>query len=394
MTYKHLATTLAILLATPVLLFAQEGFKGEKPPNPSLDRRSHPTAPRPTPRRSSPADNTRPATDPFEDALAAGNSALDTKNYDGALAQYRRAIALNPNDARAYYGLGNAYFYQQRYADAVEPYRQAIALNSNDAVLHYYLGITYDHLPRRQEAIAEFQSTVRIDPTLARGYQALGQEYFALRRYEEAVEQLQEALRRDSSLSTAYVWLGASYDGLKRYDEAIQWLERARQVDPMDFYVYLILGNVYVGQKRYAEAVQEYRHAITLKRDLTDAHYGLGVAYLWMNNRTGATEEYQALLSLDSKLASQLKEQLDNLAKRDDADSARRQEIERARIDSRSLSKEQLYQAWFNNRQSNEDAAYAYAKEYLQRYSADNDQYTAFLNKYVTAYESIHPQDR
>lgn len=47
----------------------------------------------------------------------------------------------------------------------------------------------------------------------------------------------------------------------------------------------------------------------------------------------------------------------------------------------------EVYTRFVNNRKTNEGAAHQAAKEYLKRYPKDNDQYTQYLQKWVTIYE-------
>ena len=47
----------------------------------------------------------------------------------------------------------------------------------------------------------------------------------------------------------------------------------------------------------------------------------------------------------------------------------------------------EVYTRFVNHRKTNEAAAYQAAKEYLQKYPKDNDQYTQYLLKWVVIYE-------
>jgi hypothetical protein len=47
----------------------------------------------------------------------------------------------------------------------------------------------------------------------------------------------------------------------------------------------------------------------------------------------------------------------------------------------------EVYTKFVNNRKTNEALAYQAAKEYLQRYPKDNDQYTQYLQKWIVIYE-------
>ncbi len=47
----------------------------------------------------------------------------------------------------------------------------------------------------------------------------------------------------------------------------------------------------------------------------------------------------------------------------------------------------EVYTRFVNNRKTNEPAAYLAAKDYLQKYPKDNDQYTKYLQKWIVIYE-------
>jgi len=61
---------------------------------------------------------------------------------------------------------------------------------------------------------------------------------------------------------------------------------------------------------RYEEAIQQYQVAIRQKTDYASAHYNLGMAYLAMNNRDGALEQYRILQRIDTGRATRLFNQI------------------------------------------------------------------------------------
>jgi tetratricopeptide (TPR) repeat protein len=56
----------------------------------------------------------------------------------------------------------------------------------------------------------------------------------------------------------------------------------------------------------YREAIESYKQAIRIKPDDAEAHYGLGIAYIILNDRGSTLEEYRKLKSLDSERANKL----------------------------------------------------------------------------------------
>ncbi|MGH6907325.1 MAG: tetratricopeptide repeat protein [Aestuariivirga sp.] len=62
-----------------------------------------------------------------------GNAYSNKNEYDLAIADYDKAIALNPEYAEAYNNRGNAYYRKGKYDRAIADYDKAIALNPEDA---------------------------------------------------------------------------------------------------------------------------------------------------------------------------------------------------------------------------------------------------------------------
>src|SRR5438105_2674862 len=102
-----------------------------RPKNPEAKRSGNPN--RPVRPRLSPAE----IEEKFQDALADGNDARDTRKFDAAESSYRAAIKLKPRDTRAFQGLGNVFVDQQRWDEAEDAYRKAVefAATNPDALM-------------------------------------------------------------------------------------------------------------------------------------------------------------------------------------------------------------------------------------------------------------------
>src|ERR1700730_4783580 len=104
--------------------------------------------------------------DRVEEAIEKGSKARDDQNFVEAESQYRRALVLNPNEARAYYGLGNTFFDQEHYDDAVAAYGEATRLKSDYAEAFNDLGFVYAKQKRYTEAIENYKRAIAIKPDL------------------------------------------------------------------------------------------------------------------------------------------------------------------------------------------------------------------------------------
>ena len=79
-----------------------------------------------------------------------------------AMDEYREALALNPNEGRAYFGIANIHLKQRRYDKAEENYLKAIELDPRKGVYYNNLGWVYMETGRLIQA----QTTVTRGLTL------------------------------------------------------------------------------------------------------------------------------------------------------------------------------------------------------------------------------------
>jgi len=63
--------------------------------------------------------------------------------YDEAIAEVKRALELNPNDADAHYNLGATHYEKGMYDEAIAEVKRALELNPNHPEAHYRLGVAY-----------------------------------------------------------------------------------------------------------------------------------------------------------------------------------------------------------------------------------------------------------
>jgi adenylate cyclase len=119
--------------------------------------------------------------------MALGNVLLWRRNHDGALAEFGRMIALDPNFAQGHSATGLALMYAGRAAEALEAFAIAKRLDphSPSIVLHF-----------------------------------VAQANFSLGRYEAAAEHLLERIARTPATDSSRMLLAACYGHRGRVDEA------------------------------------------------------------------------------------------------------------------------------------------------------------------------------
>jgi tetratricopeptide (TPR) repeat protein len=147
--------------------------------------------------------------------------------------------------------------------------------------------------------------------TGAAAYKSQGDAYVEAKDYARAVEAYRKALSLDPSLYGASYGLGVAAISLNQYPEANAAFKQYLAVKPNDALAMILLGITYRELKQYPEAALAFQAAIRLRpeaQNLANAHYHLGVTYVYMRNKVAAVQVYTALQGIDSARAQQLSE--------------------------------------------------------------------------------------
>jgi len=89
---------------------------------------------------------------------------------DKAIAEFSKAIKINPRDANAYYNRGITYYYKGQYDQAISDFNKALEINPKDAELYYNRGIANDLKGDYDQAISDFTQALELNPNYAKAY--------------------------------------------------------------------------------------------------------------------------------------------------------------------------------------------------------------------------------
>jgi hypothetical protein len=95
-------------------------------------------------------------------AIARGEELAEQGRYYDAVAQYQKALAIQPNRALANFRMGEAFFYQKNYQASANAFREALQTVPEPAEKwtevwgHLYLGKIFDLLGQRERAVNEY----------------------------------------------------------------------------------------------------------------------------------------------------------------------------------------------------------------------------------------------
>ncbi|MFZ2540828.1 MAG: tetratricopeptide repeat protein, partial [Gallionella sp.] len=113
---------------------------------------------------------------------------------DKAVASYRRAVALKPDYADAYYNLGNVLMDIRKLDESIASYRRAVELRPNFVDAHNNLGTSLKELGQFDNAMASYRRVLEIKPDFAEAYGNIGSILKDIGQIDGAIASYQHAL--------------------------------------------------------------------------------------------------------------------------------------------------------------------------------------------------------
>ena len=108
--------------------------------------------------------------------------------WDLALSDYEKALALDPDQYYLHYNIGNIYFQSEQYGKAIKE-MDKLEKKQELTDAHYLLkGKAYYELNKYKDAMASFEAGLEIEPDNAYFFDFIGKTQLELGNYEEAIE--------------------------------------------------------------------------------------------------------------------------------------------------------------------------------------------------------------
>ncbi|MBR1761157.1 MAG: tetratricopeptide repeat protein [Schwartzia sp.] len=234
----------------------------------------------------------------------AGNADAIDKLRDEMIADYSRALAIDPNDADIYRYRGHAYKRKQMYDEAIADFSRALALNPSNADAYFNRAYAYQNKGLYDEAIADFSRGLDIKPN-ATDYTNRAQLYSKKGLYDEAIADFSQAIAVHSddvvsfdplSKDLLYFYRGNAYFDKGLYDKAIADYSQALVVhgtiiasshpfhelwgSMLDLgVVYNNRGTAYALKGEFDAAIADFNRALAVNPNDAAAYYRRGFIY-------------------------------------------------------------------------------------------------------------------
>ncbi len=209
--------------------------------------------------------------------VRAGNEFFNHGEADNAIAEYNKALELNPDNLAAHHKLGFLLYQVKGQLDeGMAHLLKAYTLAAQDPRVQYDLGMAYMHQGKLEDAIRLLSESIRGAPD---GFDTqyepvqmrlgLAQALIAAGKSKDAEAPLRDALRRSPNHPEVHYRLAVALADLGRMDEALTSYDKAVSLNPRvdtSAALHHLLATSCLKNRRFQEALQHEEKALALAR--------------------------------------------------------------------------------------------------------------------------------
>ncbi len=181
-----------------------------------------------------------------------------------SIAEWKKAVAMEPDDPKARYNLGVSLQNQGQTEQAAAEYRKSIELNPDNALAYTNLGVALAGAGKFEEAIDLYQKAISVDPANAKAEANLAAALVEKGQLAQAIDHCRRSVAIDPAYAEARNTLGIALARSGQLDEGIEHLERAVASSPESFEYRYNLGRVLAAKHRFADAIPHFEKAVEL----------------------------------------------------------------------------------------------------------------------------------
>ena len=208
-----------------------------------------------------------PATDFYKQFDVAVNLA-EKKQFEAAAVEWKKALALAPDDARAHNNYGVALMEIRQLDTAIQEFRKSVALNNASSQAHNNLGSALAEKGSLDEALTSFEEAVDLNPDNASAQVNLGNA-LAMKsgRLNEGLEHLRKGVELKPESASGQNDLGIALARGGMLEDARSHLQTAVTIAPESGDYHYNLGRVLAAQNQFPAALPEFEKAAKLSAE-------------------------------------------------------------------------------------------------------------------------------
>ena len=216
------------------------------------------------------------------------------RQFDEAIASYRKSIFLNPNSYEAYNGLGTVMVSLGLFDRAIEAFSKAISLNRKFAAAFNNRAAAYVANGNLQSARFDLENCVTLSPRVGAYWSNLSEIYLKIIRVDDAIRAAEMALQLDpQNLSFQLSMARACLDD-GQYERAHQLCKNILISDPSNAICWNVLGTVLREVEFFDDAADAFKQATKDEDERRDAEFNLACLSLLRGHFLKGWGHYEA----------------------------------------------------------------------------------------------------
>jgi len=182
-----------------------------------------------------------------------GYAYLQNGQQERSEAAFARLFGLNPASAGGHLLAGQMMYKKEFRDEAVAEVRKAMALDPKLPEAYFLLAEAAIGHGELDEAITLLGKELEINPNFSMAWYRLGDVYSRQQRWEQAIPHLQRAVWLNPSYSGPYILLGKCYYNTQNFSNAENILRHAVSLDPKNYAANYLLGRTLIAEGQAEE---------------------------------------------------------------------------------------------------------------------------------------------
>jgi tetratricopeptide (TPR) repeat protein len=202
----------------------------------------------------------------FQQAMEAGQAALESEDWEAAAEAFTRAIQITDARPEPYAGRGEALFKLEDYDAADKDFGDAILKFNEHLPARLGRGEMRLELNAPELALEDFQVALEQDRSNPRALFGMGKTEALLGGADRSIRPLTRFLEKseetDDKRAEAFRLRAQGNAALGKFDEALQDIHSSLEINDKDHETYATLGGIFLRQQDYLRALQAINSAI------------------------------------------------------------------------------------------------------------------------------------
>lgn len=220
--------------------------------------------------------------------------------WQSPVSLWEDATKKSPGKARGYSVLGLAYKNTGQYDKALLNFNKAIALGPDYMYAYISRGLFFEELGRVDKAIDDYTGAIAADPFYAAAYFDRAIAFEKEGRFDKAIGDYDKAIVLDPGYYAAYINRGVLEGQLGLFEKAIGDFNRSIVINPHHADGYSNRGTVYALMGQYGRALDDFNKAIAIDQDLPQAYLNRGKLFYKTGQEELARMDFQKACDLGS----------------------------------------------------------------------------------------------